>query len=53
MVTFNNKKFKAEMPHSCPQVLAQDCTREAKFIVLLKRDEEQKHNLLIVKIADM
>ena len=40
------------MPLSCYHVLAQDCTEELKFIVLLKKDHaEQKH--INVKIADM
>ncbi|XP_049577313.1 vitellogenin 2 isoform X2 [Syngnathus scovelli] len=53
VVTFNNRKFKAELPHSCSLVLAQDSTNEAKFIVLLKRDQEHDQNMLIVKIADI
>lgn len=40
------------MPLSCYQVLAQDCTDEMKFTVLIKNDHvEQKH--INVKIADM
>ncbi|XP_061152871.1 vitellogenin 2 [Syngnathus typhle] len=53
VVTFNNRKFKAELPNSCSLVLAQDSTNEAKFIVLLKRDQEHDQNMLIVKIADI
>nr|XP_057928817.1 vitellogenin-2-like [Doryrhamphus excisus] len=53
VITFNNRKFKTEMPHSCEQVLAQDCSQEHKFIVLLKRDQTQEHNLISVKIADI
>uniref|UniRef100_UPI0037E7E08B vitellogenin-2-like n=1 Tax=Semicossyphus pulcher TaxID=241346 RepID=UPI0037E7E08B len=53
LVTFNNRKFKNEMPHSCYQVLAQDCTSELKFIVLLKRDQTQEKNLINVKIANI
>ncbi|XP_054645281.1 vitellogenin-2-like [Dunckerocampus dactyliophorus] len=53
VITFNNRKFKTEMPHSCEQVLAQDCSEERKFIVLLKRDQTQEHNLISVKIADI
>ncbi|KAM9831430.1 vitellogenin 2 [Neosynchiropus ocellatus] len=51
--TFNKRQYKNEMPHSCYQVLAQDCTRELKFLVLLKRDHSQEHNRLAVKIADI
>lgn len=53
LTTFNNRKYRNEMPNSCYQVLAQDCTEELKFIVLLKKDElsEQKH--LNVKLSDM
>ncbi|KAK5907202.1 hypothetical protein CesoFtcFv8_005079 [Champsocephalus esox] len=50
LITFNNKTLKMEMPLSCKQVLAQDCTSELKFIVLLKRDQAQ--DLINVKIAD-
>lgn len=53
LITFNNKKYKNQMPHSCHQVLAQDCTPELKFIVLLKRDQTQEQNQINVKIANM
>lgn len=53
VTTFNNRKYKNEMPHACYQVLAQDCTPEVKFIVLLKRDETQEQNQINVKIANM
>ncbi|XP_010782071.1 vitellogenin-2-like [Notothenia coriiceps] len=53
LITFNNRKFKLELPLSCNQVLAQDCTSELKFIVLLKRDQAQEQNLINVKIADI
>ncbi|KAI9519342.1 Vitellogenin-2 [Dissostichus eleginoides] len=53
LITFNNRKYKNEMPLSCYQVLAQDCTSELKFIVLLKRDQAQEQNLINVKIADI
>ncbi|XP_076134159.1 vitellogenin-like [Alosa pseudoharengus] len=53
LTTFNNRKYKNEMPVSCYQVLAQDCTPELKFIVLMKKDQisEQKH--LSVKVSDI
>ncbi|KAL2090118.1 hypothetical protein ACEWY4_014806 [Coilia grayii] len=53
ITTFNNKRYKNEMPHSCYQVLAQDCTQELKFIILVKKDQisEQKH--LSVKLSDI
>ncbi|XP_034085810.1 vitellogenin-2-like [Gymnodraco acuticeps] len=53
LITFNNKELKIEMPLSCNQVLAQDCTSKLKFIVLLKRDQAQEQNLINVKIADI
>ncbi|XP_041790599.1 vitellogenin-2-like [Chelmon rostratus] len=53
VTTFNNRKYKNEMPHACYQVLAQDCTPEVKFIVLLKRDETQEQNQINVKIANI
>ena len=53
LTTFNNRRFRNEVPLSCYQVLAQDCTSELKFIVLMKKDRitEQKH--LSVKLSDM
>uniref|UniRef100_UPI003AAA2895 vitellogenin-like n=1 Tax=Centroberyx gerrardi TaxID=166262 RepID=UPI003AAA2895 len=52
LTTFNNRRYKNEMPLSCYQVLAQDCTQELKFMVLLKKDHiEQNH--INVKIADI
>ncbi|XP_056132380.1 vitellogenin-2-like [Lampris incognitus] len=52
LTTFNKRKYTNEMPHSCYQVLAQDCTEELKFIVLLKRDHTEQ-NQLNVKIANI
>ncbi|XP_041646657.1 vitellogenin-1-like [Cheilinus undulatus] len=52
LTTFNNRKYTNEMPLSCYQVLAQDCTDELKFMVLLKKDHiEQNH--INVKISDI
>uniref|UniRef100_UPI0037E8BB2B vitellogenin-1-like n=1 Tax=Semicossyphus pulcher TaxID=241346 RepID=UPI0037E8BB2B len=52
LTTFNNRRYKNEMPLSCYQVLAQDCTEELKFMVLLKKDHiEQTH--INVKIEDI
>ncbi|XP_070764345.1 vitellogenin-1-like [Enoplosus armatus] len=52
LTTFNSRRYKNEMPLSCYQVLAQDCTDELKFMVLLKKDHiEQNH--INVKIADI
>ncbi|ROL40725.1 Vitellogenin [Anabarilius grahami] len=53
ITTFNNRRYKNEMPISCYQVLAQDCTPELKFVVLLKKDEESEENRLNVKLADI
>ncbi|XP_035508778.1 vitellogenin-like [Morone saxatilis] len=52
LTTFNNRRYKYEMPLSCYQVLAQDCTDELKFMVLLKKDNI-KQNHINVKIADI
>ncbi|XP_034035049.1 vitellogenin-1-like [Thalassophryne amazonica] len=50
LTTFNYRTYKNKMPLSCYQVLAQDCTLEHKFVVLLKKDTmEQKH--INVKIS--
>ncbi|CDQ71698.1 unnamed protein product [Oncorhynchus mykiss] len=53
LTTFNNRRYKNEMPLSCYQVLAQDCTTELKFMVLLKKDNLHKQNHIIVKISDI
>lgn len=52
LTTFNDIKYKPRIPLSCDQVLAQDCTDELKFIVLMRSDHvERKH--INVKISDM
>ncbi|XP_058617380.1 vitellogenin-like [Onychostoma macrolepis] len=53
ITTFNNRRYKNEMPISCYQVLAWDCTSELKFVVLLKKDEESEENHLNIKLADI
>ncbi|XP_055772178.1 vitellogenin-like [Salvelinus fontinalis] len=53
LTTFNNKKYKIETPLSCYQVLAQDCTIELKFMVLLKKDHASEQNHINVKISDI
>ena len=52
LTTFNNRRYTNEMPLSCNQVLAQDCTQELKFMVLLKKDKLEQ-NWINVKLADM
>ncbi|XP_041913750.1 vitellogenin-like isoform X1 [Alosa sapidissima] len=53
LTTFNNRKYKNEMPLSCYQVLAQDCTPELKFIVLMKKDQISEQKDLSVKVSDI
>lgn len=53
LTTFNNKKSKNEVPHSCYQVLAEDCTPELKFIVMLRKDQIQDQDQINIKISDM
>ncbi|KAM8874646.1 vitellogenin-2-like [Spinachia spinachia] len=53
LTTFNKREHRIEMPHSCFQVMAQDCTDELKYIVLLKRDETQKEKWVHVKINNV
>ncbi|XP_072245542.1 vitellogenin-2-like [Leuresthes tenuis] len=53
LITFNKRQYKTEMPHSCYQVLVQDCTSELKFMVLLKRDQPQEENAINVKIENI
>ncbi|XP_061594362.1 vitellogenin-2-like [Cololabis saira] len=52
MITFNKRNYKTETPHSCYQVLAQDCTSELKFMVLLKKDQAQEQNEINVKVEN-
>ncbi|XP_056132378.1 vitellogenin-like isoform X2 [Lampris incognitus] len=52
LTTFNNRRIKNETPLSCYQVLAQDCTDELKFMVLLKKDHIE-HNHINVKIENI
>ncbi|KAJ8376406.1 hypothetical protein SKAU_G00069860 [Synaphobranchus kaupii] len=53
LTTFNNRRYRNEMPISCYQVLAQDCTPELKFMVLMKKDPASKQHHITVKLADM
>ncbi|TNM87973.1 hypothetical protein fugu_006194 [Takifugu bimaculatus] len=53
IITFNRGSFNTELPHSCAQVLVQDCSQELKFLVLLKKDYTQNQNQINVKIADL
>lgn len=53
IITFNNGSIKPELPHSCAQVLVQDCSKDLKFLVLLKRDNAQDQNQINIKIADL
>ncbi|KAK9519374.1 hypothetical protein VZT92_022109 [Zoarces viviparus] len=53
LITFNNRRNKIAMPHSCFQILAQDCTPELKFLVLLKRDQTQELNQIYVKVENL
>ncbi|KAG7282879.1 hypothetical protein CRUP_020717 [Coryphaenoides rupestris] len=52
LTTFNNRRYKNEMPLSCNQILAQDCSQELKFMVLMKKDNNEQ-NHINVKIADI
>ncbi|KAM6938693.1 vitellogenin-2-like [Lycodopsis pacificus] len=53
LITFNNRRNKIALPHSCFQILAQDCTPELKFLVLLKRDQTQELNHIYIKIENL
>nr|AAK15157.1 vitellogenin B [Melanogrammus aeglefinus] len=53
VTTFNQRIFKNQMPESCSQVLAQDCTEDLKFIVLLKKDLPSNKKQINVNIADI
>uniref|UniRef100_A0A3Q3AFJ4 Vitellogenin-2-like n=1 Tax=Kryptolebias marmoratus TaxID=37003 RepID=A0A3Q3AFJ4_KRYMA len=53
VVTFNNRRYKTEMPLSCHQVLAQDCTSELKFLVLLRKDKTHEKNEINIKIHNI
>ncbi|KAG2461603.1 VIT protein, partial [Polypterus senegalus] len=53
LTTFNNVRVNNEIPISCYQVLAQDCSDELKFMVMLKKDEISERNRINVKVADI
>ncbi|KPP59788.1 vitellogenin 1-like, partial [Scleropages formosus] len=53
VTTFNNRRYSPEVPSSCHQVLAQDCTTELKFVVLMKKDETSEKPHIIVKVAQI
>ncbi|XP_030640314.1 vitellogenin-like [Chanos chanos] len=53
MTTFNHRRYKSDVPLSCYQVLAQDCTPELKFMVLMKKDELSEQDHINVKISDI
>ncbi|XP_057264328.1 vitellogenin-2-like [Pezoporus wallicus] len=40
ITTFNGVKFNYSMPANCYHVLAQDCSPELRFLVMMKRPEE-------------
>ncbi|XP_055020642.1 LOW QUALITY PROTEIN: vitellogenin-1-like [Boleophthalmus pectinirostris] len=50
LTTFSKRQYKNYMPNSCYQLLAQDCTDELKFIVLLKKDSAGRY-MVNVKIG--
>uniref|UniRef100_A0A3B4AFI9 Uncharacterized protein n=1 Tax=Periophthalmus magnuspinnatus TaxID=409849 RepID=A0A3B4AFI9_9GOBI len=50
LTTFSNKQYKNYMPNSCYQLMAQDCTDDLKFIVLMKKDSADRH-MVNVKIG--
>ncbi|KAI7791431.1 putative vitellogenin [Triplophysa rosa] len=53
VTTFNNKQYKYEAPYSCYQVLAQDCTPEHKFMVLMRKDNVSEHEHLNINVANI
>lgn len=40
ITTFNGVEFNYSMPANCYHILAQDCSPELKFLVMIKRLEE-------------
>ncbi|XP_076007428.1 vitellogenin-2-like [Genypterus blacodes] len=53
LTTFNNRKYNHQLPDSCYQILAQDCTPELKFMVLMRKETLPEQNQIYVKIADI
>ncbi|XP_064190201.1 vitellogenin 3, phosvitinless [Anguilla rostrata] len=45
--TFNNIRFRAAMPKDCYLVLAQDCTTDLKFLVLMREGMHNKTEITI------
>uniref|UniRef100_W5MPR3 VWFD domain-containing protein n=1 Tax=Lepisosteus oculatus TaxID=7918 RepID=W5MPR3_LEPOC len=46
-ITFNNVRFTSALPKACYHVLAQDCTSELKFVVLMKEEASNKKEVYI------
>ncbi|XP_043079840.1 vitellogenin [Puntigrus tetrazona] len=53
LTTFNHNKYNYEVPLSCYLVVAQDCTSEYKFTVLMKKDNVFENEDLTIKVADI
>nr|XP_021325376.1 vitellogenin [Danio rerio]XP_021330153.1 vitellogenin [Danio rerio] len=53
LTTFNHRTYNCEIPLSFYQVLVQDCTSEHKFLILMKKDDVYKHEVLSIKVADI
>ncbi|NXE45337.1 VIT2 protein, partial [Casuarius casuarius] len=52
ITTFNGVEFNYSMPANCYHVLAQDCSPELKFLVMMKRPEESADLIAInVRLA--
>ncbi|XP_066548083.1 vitellogenin isoform X2 [Amia ocellicauda] len=45
--TFNDIKFTSPMPKACYHVLAQDCTSDMKFLVMMKQEASSKKEIHI------
>uniref|UniRef100_A0A3Q1GRI3 Vitellogenin-2-like n=1 Tax=Acanthochromis polyacanthus TaxID=80966 RepID=A0A3Q1GRI3_9TELE len=51
--SFNNRKFRNEMPHACSQVVAYDATEEHKFMVELKKNHPEDQYQITVTISNI
>lgn len=53
LTNFNNALCKTEMPLSCLQVLAQDCSPKLRFIILVKKESSQSKRQIRVHISNL
>lgn len=51
ITTFNGVEFNYSMPANCYHILAQDCSPELKFLVMIKNPEESDLKEMNIKLG--